>query len=321
MAKVSVIIPVYNAEPYIERCVRSLFGQTLDDMEFIFVDDSSPDNSIGIIRQVLEYYPTRKNQVLFLENETNLGPAVTRTRGMKAATGEYLIHCDSDDWVEANMYECLYRTAISQHSDIVVCDYVNEYQGDRAEVRSMGPLPENPHEVLSCTDKRPFYSSWLNLVRTQIVQENGIYPIEGINMWEDLLIGMKEYYYAKSLSYVPKPLYHYNKCNDASYTSKPFTDAFLEQEKACVKNLEEFFQDKEIDFTNTALVLKKMIKDRYLCQVPPNYKKWKTCYPEAANVKLRFEKSNWIYDLAYQIGNLGIFTPLRFYYALTSLLR
>ena len=140
-------------------------------------------------------------------------------------------------------------------------------------------------------------------------------------MWEDLLIGMKEYYYAKRLSYVPKPLYHYNKCNDASYTSKPFTDAFLEQEKACVKNLEEFFQDKEIDFTNTALVLKKMIKDRYLCQVPPNYKKWKTCYPEAANVKLRFEKSNWIYDLAYQIGNLGIFTPLRFYYALTSLLR
>ena len=105
MPKVSVIVPVYNAGLYIERCSRSLFAQSLDDMEFIFVDDCSTDNGIEIVERVLDDFPSRKSQVRFLKNEHNLGQAGTRARGIKMATGDYVIHCDSDDWVEPNMYE------------------------------------------------------------------------------------------------------------------------------------------------------------------------------------------------------------------------
>ena len=116
MPKVSVIIAVYGAEKYIERCARSLFEQTLNDIEYIFVDDCSPDKSIEILISVLDDYPHRKKQVRIIRNHSNLGVGGTRTVGMKAATGDYLIHCDPDEGVEHNMYELLYNKAIEDKS-------------------------------------------------------------------------------------------------------------------------------------------------------------------------------------------------------------
>ena len=103
-AKVSVVIPVYGVEKYIERCVRTLFGQTLDDMEFIFVNDCTPDCSIDLLCSVLEEFPQRKEQVRIINQPHNMGAAKAREVGIKAATGEYIIHCDSDDWVDCDMY-------------------------------------------------------------------------------------------------------------------------------------------------------------------------------------------------------------------------
>lgn len=104
----SVIIPVYKVERYIERCANSLFGQSMsENIEFIFVDDYSPDNSIPIVHKVLRQYPKRLFQVRFLRNESNRGLAYSRQRGIEAAKGEYIAHCDSDDWVETQMYQAL----------------------------------------------------------------------------------------------------------------------------------------------------------------------------------------------------------------------
>ena len=124
MPKVSVIIPVYGVKKYIERCARSLFEQTLDDIEYIFVDDSTPDNSISILRKVLSEYPNREKQVKILHHEKNKGLAQARQTGLKIASGEYIAHCDSDDWVDVHMYEEMYNKAIEEDADVVVCDYV-----------------------------------------------------------------------------------------------------------------------------------------------------------------------------------------------------
>ena len=86
--KVSVIIPVYGVESYIERCLHALFGQTLDDIEFIFVDDHTPDNSVAKIYSVLEHYPSRKRAVSVLRHSCNKGLAAARTTGVKAASGD-----------------------------------------------------------------------------------------------------------------------------------------------------------------------------------------------------------------------------------------
>ena len=105
MYKLSVIIPVYNVERYIERCAVSLFEQTLQDVEFIFINDKTPDCSMEILKNICKRYSFLKNNIKLLEHERNSGSATTRITGIKAAQGTYIAFCDSDDWVETNMYK------------------------------------------------------------------------------------------------------------------------------------------------------------------------------------------------------------------------
>lgn len=123
MPKVSIIVPVYRVEKYIERCARSLFEQTMEDIEYLFIDDCTPDKSIEVLNRVLEEYPHRKKRVVIHRMEKNSGQAAVRKWGMLNATGDYVIHCDSDDWVDVTMYEKMYNKAIEEDADMVVCDY------------------------------------------------------------------------------------------------------------------------------------------------------------------------------------------------------
>lgn len=119
MPKVSVVVPVYGVEKYIERCARSLFEQTLDDMEFVFVDDCTKDNSMAVLKKVILDYPNRNNQIKIVSHEHNKGLSFARETGVKAAIGDYIGHCDSDDWVDINMYLELYEYAIAGNCDFV----------------------------------------------------------------------------------------------------------------------------------------------------------------------------------------------------------
>lgn len=117
MSKVCVIIPVYKAEVYIEKCTRTLFGQTLDNLEYIFVDDCSPDHSIEVMERVLNEFPNRKSQVKVIRHEVNQGVSAARQHGVGAADAEYIIHCDPDDYLELDMYEAMYRKAKEDNND------------------------------------------------------------------------------------------------------------------------------------------------------------------------------------------------------------
>ena len=112
--KVSVVIPVYNVEKYIERCARSLFEQTLDSIEYIFVDDCSPDNSIAVMENVLAEYPHRKEQIKIIRHEVNQGPYAARRHALQAATGDYVISCDADDWVDYDLYEKMEKDVLAE---------------------------------------------------------------------------------------------------------------------------------------------------------------------------------------------------------------
>lgn len=102
---VSVIVPIYKVEKYIERCAISLLSQTLKDIEYIFINDNSPDKSMDILSQCIQKYPSRSKQIKIITHQQNLGSAAARNDGTKIATGQYIIHCDGDDWVEKDMYE------------------------------------------------------------------------------------------------------------------------------------------------------------------------------------------------------------------------
>ena len=127
MIKISIIIAVYNCEKYIEACVRSLFEQTLNDIEYVFVNDATPDISITVLEKVIEDYPTRKPFIKIINLERNGGVSNARRIGIENATGEYVIHADSDDWVDKDMYERLYRKAKETDADIVGCNFRHEF--------------------------------------------------------------------------------------------------------------------------------------------------------------------------------------------------
>jgi glycosyltransferase involved in cell wall biosynthesis len=135
--KVSVCIPVYGAEAYIACCARSLFEQTMQEgLEFIFVDDASPDKSFEVLAATLADYPARRTQVRVIHLPHNRGVAYARKVAMRAATGRYVIHCDPDDWVAPTLYATLYARAEALAADMVYCDYVRFFsQEDQRPVR------------------------------------------------------------------------------------------------------------------------------------------------------------------------------------------
>ena len=119
--KISVIVPIYGVEQYIERCARSLFEQTLDAIEFIFVDDCTTDNSMDVLHRVIADYPQRKDHVTIIKHETNKGLPQARKTGVQVAKVNMLHIVIA--MIGLNMYEVLYEYATSGHYDIVYSDY------------------------------------------------------------------------------------------------------------------------------------------------------------------------------------------------------
>lgn len=218
MYQVSVIIPVYKAEKYIEKCARSLFEQTLESIEFIFVDDYSPDKSIDILESILTKYPSRIPNTKILHHQCNRGSAAARNTGRSVAQGEYIIDCDSDDWVELHMYEKMYQTAKQKNADIVICDWNEIY--DTKIKRVFANPPYNNLDCVTAILSSEMHGSVCNkLIRKELYTQNNIACKEGMNFCEDLYVTYRLFYFAKSIAYINVPLYYYNKTNLNSYTS------------------------------------------------------------------------------------------------------
>lgn len=219
MPKISIIIPIYNVEQYIERCVRSLLEQTMDEIEFVFVNDCSPDSSMDILNKIIKEYPKRINNVVIINNSSNKGIAETRKIGINYCTGDYIGWCDSDDWVDTNMYEKLWEASNNGQIDIVVCNGYEEYETQKLTRF----IPYNtPHEVLAnCwKNKHMPYGLVFHLFKNNLIRQSInklIYTRQG----EDTYLMKYLYYHAKSIKYIPESLYHYNRNNTSSLTHTP----------------------------------------------------------------------------------------------------
>jgi len=217
MAKISIIIPVFGVEKYIERCARSLFEQTLDDIEYIFIDDCSPDNSVKCLMDVLKDYPNRSSQVIIHHMEQNRGLAAVRKWGMMNASGEYFIHCDSDDWVDVTMYEKLYIKAKESNADVVICDY-NETDGTSYNRIVKGAHSiDRLHFIEGCLFQQDSWSLCNKLFRKSDSLGGIIYPTG--NLGEDMATCIQLLLKAERIEYVKESLYYYF-VNPSSITKK-----------------------------------------------------------------------------------------------------
>ncbi len=243
--KVSVVVPVFGVEKFIERCARSLFEQTLDDIEFIFINDCSPDASMQILRTVLEDYPHRKNQVLIINHPINQGAAKARENGIKAATGEYIIHCDSDDWVDRDMYRMMYEKAKTEDLDCVLCRSL--YYSDGNEHHIVTDIIKQDkidfiRDILYCRTTVALYK---RLVKKELYQSSNIIYTAN-HMMEDRAYSVQIAYYAKSYGCVDGPFYYYFQ-NSNSICGNNSEDAILSKFRQAVANLrivEDFLKEK-----------------------------------------------------------------------------
>lgn len=210
MPKVSVIIPVYGVEKYIERCARSLFEQTLDDIEYIFVDDCSPDKSIAILENIIKEYQPRLNKehknVRIEKMSQNSGLPNVRRYGIKLATSDYIAHCDSDDWVELDMYQQMYNKAIDDDADVVVCDYV--VTNGTSVIKTINAChAKSPGQLIEkCLFQRDPWS-----LCNKLFKRKAYYNIEYPKgaMGEDMVTTIQLLWNCKTLSYINKPYYQY----------------------------------------------------------------------------------------------------------------
>lgn len=220
MATFSVIVPVYNAAHTIERCVRSIAASGGDDVQIILIEDCSKDNSLEVCRRLGEQYPT----VLLLHNERNRGVSYTRNRGLDAATGEYLLFVDSDDYV-AEGYVSAFRQVIAAGGSFAVCGYVNhdEKHSGRTDIFSWSDFEGTRSVPLAQAIEKLYHDRllqqlWNKVFVTEIVRKQNIRFDETISIGEDTRFILDYIRLGKQseVTLINQPLYHYMRDQDGS---------------------------------------------------------------------------------------------------------
>lgn len=284
--KVSILVPVYGVAQFIERCAVSLFEQTFVDIEYIFINDCTPDNSITILEHVITRYPHRKPRVRIVQHKNNRGLAAARNTGVQNATGEYILHVDSDDYLEVNMVELLYNKAIEEDADLVFCDYILDFKNSSKKVEQVwdSDKQEFIKRILSASSAP---SIWNKLSKKSLYTDYGIQAIEGINLGEDFLVVPKLLYHSKKVAKVSEFLYHYNLTNPNSYT-KNFSKKNINDVLLVLEQLENFFEEK-LDYTlYRESLLKGKIRKKIELILNSESKYWKqlmNIFPETKKIE------------------------------------
>ncbi len=313
MPKVSVIVPVYKVEKYIERCARSLFEQTLDDIEYIFINDCTPDDSMKVLDDVQMDYPWRKSQIRIINLKENKGAAYAREIGIKTATGDYIIHCDSDDFVDIKMYEILYNKAHDNNIDIMICDFFqNNENGYYVPHQNIDSDKDNfLKDIIS---KTVSCGLWNKLVKKDIFSENEIfYP--KYHMMEDLLLCVQMIYYAKNIDSINLPLYYYCT-NESSVSNMKSETASLNRLRQSSENilLTTYFLRKNgmlskyrQEVVRLKYISRLYVWDLLLMNPDKYYNLWKETFPELNRQLLFCKYVSWNLKIIFYLTLLHIY--------------
>lgn len=254
MAKVSVIIPIYNVEKYLNRCIDSVINQSLKDIEIILVNDGSPDNC----PKICDEYANKDSRIKVI-HKSNGGLSSARNAGMKIATGDYIGFVDSDDYIEINMYEQLYNVAYENNVDFVMSDYYKVYDDSKKEVTldidSGLYLKEDIYNKIYPSlimkediDYGPLLAVWHCLYKTSFIKKNDLYFDELVKYSEDNLFSSLVGYKSNSFYYM-KGYYLYNyryNPNSISTTYKSDSwDVYVDMNN---KLYENFHKNRDFNF-------------------------------------------------------------------------
>lgn len=210
--KVSVIVPVFNVETYLPKCLDSILNQTLTDIEVICIDDCSSDNSYEILKE----YQTKDSRLKCYRNEKNIGQGLTRNKGIDIAQGEYIAFVDSDDWIELDMYESLYKASYLHKYDLICCNLIYDFSNGTSKSPDMPNVEQITRDfllkeaIVSSVEYFSPNSPCDKIYRMEYLKKYNLkFLSERELLYEDKFFNIEFLVYNPSVCFIPKIFYHY----------------------------------------------------------------------------------------------------------------
>ena len=267
---ISVLIPAYNVERYLPRCLDSVLSQTFKDFEVIVIDDGSTDGTGNICDDYAE-----KDSRVKVYHQENKGISATRELCLQYASGEYIQFVDSDDWIDENMLGEMYAVACRDDADVVGCNFYEEYGYHCNEV---GVCYSEKNDFFKDVVGDHWGVLWKLLMRKSVIDSNGITFPRGINGGEDYVFVVQVLYFAKNVVSINRSFYHYNRMNSSSTISTPSYSKVMEQVEA-TRIVENFLTIQNVKPSYDAELLRR----KFYCKMPLmkiDYLKWRAVFPE-----------------------------------------
>ena len=242
--KVSIIVPVYNVERYLGKCLDSLVNQTLKDIEIICVNDGSTDNSADILKT----YSDKDNRIIVISQE-NSGQSVARNKGIDIAKGEFIGFVDSDDWVDENYFEALYNEALKSNSDIAVAGMIRITGPKQRKFLIFKDLlvTDNLNLKFELCDVPEKSYVWNKIYKTEKIKKCGLKFEDGI-IFEDCIFTPQVLFFLEKMVTVPNIYYHYFRRSNSTVrqrNKKANQDSIYAHKKA-----KDFIREHNIDISS-----------------------------------------------------------------------
>lgn len=293
--KVSILMPVYKVENYLDKTLDSVFTQTYNNLEYVFVNDCSPDDSLLVLESAISRHGIQADRYVIVNHQQNEGIAVSRADCIANAKGDYVYFVDSDDWIEPDTVEKMVRATNNGQVDIIGCDYIKNYEDKEATYHHEQYANTCYENMIKCLNYDIATVLWKLLIRRSLFNNISITP--HIDIVEDYIISVKLYYYANSFVAIPQAFYHYVQYNQARVSFQSLRSVTMHIKG--VQEVEKFLRDKGLYNKNVEnkLNLRKFnIKSNFLTKQLLDYKAYQETFPEVCHIwrKIGYSKKECI---------------------------
>lgn len=288
--KVSVVVPIYNSEEYLYKCIESILNQTYRDLELILIDDGSMDKSADICRE----YESKDDRIRFFQQK-NSGASEARNLGLKYINGNYLMFVDADDHIELNMIEKLVQKAESENADFVMCGMVVDlYHKTGIKKSSIYYEPVQrvitgnsniPDKIIDLVEDERISGPYCKLIRSKIIKDNNLMMPPHISLQEDLYFNLKVMEKINKMCVIPDALYHYNQGLEESVTTRYYNSKY-EMTNEVHDLLMSYYKNRSQDRDILGRVMYIYIKNTYAAFINLFHPDCKLVYKE----KLKYIK-------------------------------
>lgn len=288
--KVSVLVPIYKVESYLKRTLDSIFNQTYHNIDYVFVNDGSPDNSLEVLNNTICQYGIDKSRYTIINHSYNQGIAASRVDCIANASGEYVLFVDSDDWIEPAMVESLINATDNGRIEIVGSDIMCDYDNGVIIYHHEDYADTCRENMIRCLNYDINTVLWKLLIRKSLFDK---FKIGHINIGEDYIISIKLYYYAVTFRAIHKAFYHYVQYNQERLSFQILKS--INDHIECVKEIESFLREKGIltDLVEEKILLRKFnIRSNFLTKQLRDIKTYRSLFPETNGIWRKIPYSN-----------------------------